>query len=414
MKFISFSSIFFFALFLSACIPPNTIKNVDQNKSSEEPKSSGNIAGDFFFYPSTIRPVVPYYKYSCEPTPIGRGVDDGFFSLEVYNDRLYSGGFGYANHFNPSVRTPMLFSFPAWQVASPGLATTESVCEMREFRGMLYANTEQGGKIYRTADGKNWQEVFQNGSVGCVLRQYGEYLYATIHNGALGRGGKIFRSKSGNIGSWQKVFDDTGTQTDHMMKELIVFNGTLYALSVNRINSIGGYFTTKTGNLGDWKWHRVYDNEKSIRLFKGLVRTTLPNKGLWMTSTAAYSGGSDSAVWLGTQANASYPHLTLKKIKSFPGNSHLGELLEHEGNLFVTVTKEWKGRTGGASVWMLPAGDIAGTSWKQICYFPRETESWNLAVYRGMLYVTTKQDQHEGYNGSRGNVYRIKKTLTYK
>jgi len=323
-------------------------------------------------------------KYSC--SPVGNGLDDGFFSLEVFKGKLYAGGFGYN-------KKPSLFSYPSWQVVKPGLVITESVCDMREFKGYLYANTELDGKIYRSSNGNNWQQVFKDGSIGCVLREYKGYLYATIHKGVLAKGGKIYRTANGT--NWEKVFD-SGTVNDHRMKELIVFNDVLYALSINNSNKVGGYFTTTNGT--NWTWHPV----GNVRLFKGMVlpaTSQITPKGLWMTSTAANSNGGPSGLWV-LQNDHKLVH-----IKDFPGNTHLGELIMFNNHIFFTATKQWKGKQGGASLWM--SGKDA-TQWTQVCTF-RETEAWNLAIYNKQLYITTKQD---GGKGALGKVYRFNTITT--
>ncbi len=313
------------------------------------------------------------YEYSC--TSIGNGLDDGFFSLEVYMNKLYAGGFGYKGKH-------AMFRYPEWEVVNPGITVTESVCDMREFKGYLYANTESNGEIYRTADGENWIKVFAgDGRIGCVLRELNGYLYAAIHSSAITSNGKIYRSFDGL--QWEVVYD-SGAK-DEYMKEIIVFNGTLFAFYVDKTTGVGGYFTSPEGI--NWTRHEL----GQLRLFKGLVW----NGELWAGSSAAYTLSGKSGVW-------KYDGQTFVNVAEIDGYSHIGELLSHDGNLFATATKEWKGYQGEAA--LLLSRD-KGKHWERACTFS-ETEAWNIAEFEGDLYVTTKQ--HHG-NGQAGKVYKLEK-----
>jgi hypothetical protein len=313
--------------------------------------------------------------YSC--TPIGTGLDDGFFSLESYNGKLYAGGFGYRNK-------KAIYRYPAWEIVHPGFTVTESVCDLREFKGHLYANTESDGEIYRTADGENWQKVFSDhGQIGCVLRVHNGYLYATVHSSAFSSNGKIYRSPDGI--QWQQVYD-SGPHDDYM-KEIIVFNDILFAFYINKTTGIGGYFTSVDGM--SWIRHEL----GQLRLFKALIW----NNEFWASSSAEYTLSGKSGIW-------KYDGQTFQNVAEINGYSHIGELLNYKTVLFATATREWKGHQGGAA---LLASPDKGITWQKICSFP-ETESWNLAEFEDELYITTKQ---HNANGTSGSVYKLQNKL---
>jgi hypothetical protein len=309
--------------------------------------------------------------YSC--TPIGTGLDDGFFSLESFQGKLYAGGFGYQ-------KKQAIYRYPEWEVVHPGLVVTESVCDLREFKGHLYANTESDGEIYRSVDGENWQNVFSgHGQIGCVLREHDGYLYATMHSSAFSSNGKIYRSADGI--EWQNVYD-SGTSDDYM-KEIIAFNDLLFAFYINKTTGIGGYFTSADGT--HWIRHEL----GQLRLFKALIW----NNELWASASAEYTLSGTSGIW-------KYNGKTFRNVAEISGYSHIGELLNYQTILFATATREWKGEQGGAA---LLASHDRGLTWEEICNF-RETESWNLAAFEGELYITTKQ---HNANGTSGSVYKL-------
>ncbi len=310
-------------------------------------------------------------SYSC--TPIGTGLDDGFFSLESFKGKLYAGGFGYR-------KRKAMYRYPAWEVVNPGLTVTESVCDLREFKGYLYANTESDGEIYRTADGDNWQKVFSDrGQIGCVLREHHDYLYATMHSSAFSSNGKIYRSTDGI--EWQKVYD-SGTSDDYM-KEIIVFNDVIFAFYIDKTTGTGGYFTSVDGL--NWIRHEL----GQLRLFKALIW----NNELWASASAEYTLSGKSGIW-------KYDGQSFQNVAEISGYSHIGELLDYKSVLFATATREWKGNQGGAA---LLASPDKGITWEQICSFP-ETESWNLTEFEDELYITTKQ---HNANGTAGRVYKL-------
>lgn len=311
------------------------------------------------------------YDYSCEP--VGTGLDDGFFSLETFQGKLYAGAFGYRER-------AAIFRYPDWEVVTPGFTVSESVCDLREFQGQLYANTESDGRIYRSIDGSSWELVFEGqGMIGCVLREYNGHLYATIHSSATGDRGKIFRSADGL--RWQKVYDSG--DADDYMKELIVYDGVLFGFYVDKTTGFGGYLTTRDG----LNWHR--NPLGQVRLFKAHVW----GNELWASATTDYTQEGKSGIW-------KYDGTTFVNITDIEGYSHVGELIDYWGMLFATATRKWKGFGGGGA--LLVSTD-QGVSWRTACVFP-ETEAWNIAEFRGELYVTTKQ--HLG-NGKFGRLYRV-------
>ena len=99
-------------------------------------------------------------------------------------------------------------------------------------------NSNDGGAIYRTRDGKNWQLVFQTkptdafGVVGVedMIVYQGDLYAATAYTeGTDLYGTQIWRSSTGNPGSWVQIGDNAslqGTWPDR--GSLGVFKGDLY------------------------------------------------------------------------------------------------------------------------------------------------------------------------------------------
>lgn len=315
------------------------------------------------------------FNYACEE--IGKGVDEGFFSMEVFKDQLYIGGFGYK-------KKPSLFRYPTWEVVSPGLVTSESVCDMREFKGYLYANTEQDGYVYRSADGTTWQKVFDDeGGIGCVLREYQDKLYATITAGGTRKGGKIYRSGDGL--NWEVVYNTYGKASEDMIKDLIEYKGVFYAFYFDGASGKSGYLKSTDGK----NWQRK--ELGYVRLFKALIW----NDQLY----ASMSPYPDSP-------NNNKPGLWKMEGDSFveqgnlPEFKHFGDIVMYDQAIFGAASKKWKSFEGGGSLVM---SVDEGKTWQKACEF-KETEAWNVVVYKNELFVSTKQ------TGGGGKVYKVKKT----
>lgn len=118
------------------------------------------------------------------------------------------------------------------------------------YQGNLYlctTNWNDGGQIFRTEDGKHWQQVFQitpSGgfsvfAVEDMMEYKGDLYAATVFANSdwTDWGAQIWRSHSGKPGTWEKITDDADWLTVYPERGTFgAFNGQLYFL-----NSYGLY-----------------------------------------------------------------------------------------------------------------------------------------------------------------------------
>lgn len=122
------------------------------------------------------------------------------------------------------------------------------------YGGQLYAgtwnwnsatNSSTGGQIWRSADGTHWTRLISAGfgaaANGEIFRfaEFNGALYATTWSYSEGRGGEIWRSTTGNSGSWTRVVNNGfGDPNNVVALSLAVFDGALYAGTLN--TAVGG------------------------------------------------------------------------------------------------------------------------------------------------------------------------------
>ena len=318
----------------------------------------------------------PDLDYTCES--IGTNdYGDGFFTLAEFNGKLYAGLFGYGLE-----NVSMLYSYPAWQITSPGLTgISESVCAMQEFNGMLYANTESSGDIFRSHDGSNWTRVSdgRNGSIGCGMTVFDGRLYAINYRNSDSSHGLIMRSPDG--ANWSTVYD-SGSASMYL-REIIAYGDKIYAFAILEDSNSGRMFSSVNG--ADWDIVEVPN-----RYFRGHVW----NGYLWLGSVRDAGSSGEVAVWR-------YDGSTFTRAVS-GDRKYFTNIKDLDGHLFASTSNGWKTDPGPSSLWVSPDGM---TQWRQICEFDR-TAVWSMAVVDSTLYLGTWQ------YGSNGRVYRVVRSET--
>ena len=298
------------------------------------------------------------HSYEC--AAVGSAGPDGFFALHGYQGKLYAGLFGYGMEGQS-----MVYSYPPYQLTSPGLTgISESVCAMTEFDGWLYANTESSADIFRTADGSNWERVFDGpgSSIGCGLEALDDWLYAVQYSNGAGDHGVILRSSDGT--SWSTVFD-SGSQSLYI-REITSHAGTLHAFAVDEDTSQGYRISSTNGT--DWT-----TTTTPSRIFRGHSHDGY----LWLASTDRGSSGA-SGVWRFDGSQMDQVHQASKR--------YVTEITHFDGALFAGTSDGWKEDEGTSSLLM----SRDGSTWETVCTFP-ELAAWSIAVSGDHLYVGTWQ-----------------------
>jgi len=199
-------------------------------------------------------------------------------SLEVLNGRLYAGT------SNPTHGARIFRSSDGvtWTpVTQPGFGISHdsappSILDLTVFNGQLYASTGRGdgpGQIWRAPDGVTWAPMVINGFGDpdtvdiTALATYDGKLYAGVTN--LISGAQVWRSYSGDSGSWTQVAPGAPGTTVAGVTGLAVFDGALYAAvesdapaqiwrgsgiswTVVISDGFGNSLTTSTGGMAEY------------------------------------------------------------------------------------------------------------------------------------------------------------------
>ncbi len=154
------------------------------------------------------------------------------------------------------------------------------------FNGYLYVAQSNGGVtdeayIYRTADGVAWSaSVIPDGfgdanNVRIVdLKTVNGYLYATTFN--LVTGTEVWRSQTGDPGSWNQVVDTGFGDANNLTAGIDTYNGSLYAGTTNVITG-AEIWASPDGSLGSWTQIGV-DGLNPIEMNYGIAMS-VPFKG---------------------------------------------------------------------------------------------------------------------------------------
>jgi uncharacterized protein YjiK len=352
-------------------------------------------------------PIVPGWE-QINLNGFGDADNWGAWSLGVFSDTLYVSTGNYV-----SGTEVYRFVSNSWeQVVSGGFGdnTNLGVDWFAKFNGDLYAatwNGGSGGQIWRssTGDSGSWEQVMDNGFGDAVnvevmtLAPFKGHLYAGTWSGDTDvHGGEVWRSDTGDNGSWTQVVSDTvfGGSDNVAIMSFEVFDGYLYAVTSNG-NTGGEVWRTDNGIT----WTQVYtdgfgnaDNARlvSLEVFDGQLYAGTHNQEtggeIWRTS--------DGTTW----ERVIYG--------GFDGvdNRRIASLVVFDGNLyaftgnFVTGPEVWRSPTGDSEDWDRIAdigfggGDCNRLYWDNVA-----------SVAGGRLYIGTTSSEGVG-----GRVWR--KTIT--
>lgn len=173
-------------------------------------------------------------------------------SLANFNGMLYSGT------DNPSTGAQLWRNsadtagqWSALTVNGFGDPNNGGIDHLLVFNGQLYAgtwnwnettNSSLGGQVWRSATGTEWTRVVNNGfgdvNNGEIVRfaDFGGHIYAATWSYATERGAEIWRSATGDAGSWSRVVaNGFGDSKNEAIISMAVFDGHLYAGASNSV-----------------------------------------------------------------------------------------------------------------------------------------------------------------------------------
>jgi streptogramin lyase len=281
-------------------------------------------------------------------------------TIRPFNGQLYAG----AGDWAYGAQVWRTADGTTWNlVTTPGEglgAFSGVILGMIEFGGQFYVGTGWGGsppEIWRTSNGTDWEQVMvsTNGDAASVsaFAVFENKLYAALPDGSEDGGVAIYRSSSGNEGSWlPNLTHGGGDVRNTNIKDFALFNNQLYAVGDN--TSTGAFVWRYDGS----SWTQVntpgfddttQNNAQSIAVFNDTLYVgTFCYQPL---CTAGYEGAIYKSI------NGTDWSLVVTGFEQ-AGYGDVTSLYAFDGALFAAVA----GRSEGNTIWRT----MDGTSWQQV------------------------------------------------
>jgi len=292
----------------------------------------------------------------------------------------------------------------------------EDTFEVAVFDGQLYLGMEAddlyGARVWRTKAGvtvarnqSDWEQVVDD-AFGDVsnndhmdsLEPFEGYLYASTAQKSANRDGtEVWRSSTGNLGSWVQVNDDgfgiTNARYNENFKDMAVFtvDGTSWLCGGTVNTLVGAQVWCTDGSLKDGgpklSWvQKNQDGFGDARYVK--VWSTGLMSGYLYAGTECYSGGAcPGTVWR-TDGTADDTRWQWTKVFTATANNRVDIIGPYDGYLYIGFdggngTEVWRSSTGDAGTWSQVNSDGFGDPNNGRVIVDAAT------VYNGALYLAT-------------------------
>ena len=337
----------------------------------------------------------------------GRPWNSIALSLAPFGEQLYAGT--YDNSGKGAQIWRMDKSGDWQQVMNGGFGDTMNagIDHIAEFKGSLYAGiwnanlttgASAGGQIWRSADGKNWDKVVDAGfgdptnSEVYRFAVFGDQVYAGTWSNTTVHGGEIWRSSTGDSGSWTRVVTNGfNGDTNNSSSTFEVFNGFLYADTYN--NTTGGEVWRSSNGT---TWNQVNTDgfgTANNRTISALATT----EGRLYAGTRGKPGAGGAQIWRCQVCDGSD---WAKVVDNGFGNADTqmsaglevanGRLHFVVGNA-VTGMEVWRTATGDSGAWEQIGLAGFGDSNNAQPYWDN-----SLAVFDNRLFIGTNNSANGG------------------
>jgi len=365
--------------------------------------------------PSRAQRVVPFgtdhlrttFEVAVNPTLRGFASDGAFWNVPVSFD-----GYLYDAVADGELGLQVIRSADGenWKFASmpmPGDTRYNGLWAAFVYYDHLYLSLNQDrcadpsiqtpGLIVRTANGKDWEQVFKTSEVAGLTNQTGQFgvfngmLYCATPVGFNQTGtAQIFRSRTGNRGTWQLATPAFGNNTD-FTSQLTSFEGHAYLSSHDKYGmhiwrSEDGASWQKVAQdvLNDPKYTNWWGSNPVV--FNDYLYIGTNPWFFWLFDPSKYSGGQiyrsrDGVHW----------ELVVKKGFGNPDPSGIDILIVYQDALYAfsvdlapynwsaSTTYVYSSRTGNARDWVKVNTDGMGPN-------TMVTKS-DFAIFKDTLYI---------------------------
>jgi hypothetical protein len=270
-----------------------------------------------------------------------------------------------------------------------GNGNNQSIEALEVFNDNLYAeatNYAEGTSIWRSIDGTAWTQMTSpgfdsaygaNNPIVFDMATFKDQLYAGTGNWqSTPTAGQIWRSANGT--DWSQVAaNGLGNPNNAGFTTFTSFNGMLYAAALNRIDG-AEIWRSSTGNNGSWK--RVASGGFGGGSAYYIITSLITFNGQLYASVEA-TPGTGAQVWRSSNGT----NWTLVSGNGFgdPNNFQTGSSVVYRGQLYVTTRND----VTGAQLWR----SSNGTTWRQVVGNGfddiNNIKIESLTTYAGALYA---------------------------
>jgi sugar lactone lactonase YvrE len=320
------------------------------------------------------------------------------------------GGLLFAGTFNSASNGAQIWKTDSglnWTPAiAPGFGITRNIGlnHLKPFNNQLYAgvrNDTDGASIYRTSDGSTWTPVVTAGFTDTMnasvyrFEVFNGQIYAGTGIFTNTHGAEIWRSPSGDAGSWSLVVTNGfGDVNNYIMRTSAVYNGYLYYgtqnVNTTTFNTTTGgiVIRSSTGNSGDWAKVTV-DGFGDINNY---TVSGLASFGGYLYASTTRWDVSGVQVWRCQTCDGSDWAKVVDNGFGNPNNYGISNLQSFNGQIYlvtgngVTGLEVWRSTTGNSGEWtQLSAGGF-GNSNNSSPYYN------NVIIHNSALYVGTQNN----------------------
>jgi hypothetical protein len=276
-------------------------------------------------------------------------------------------------------------SQPGWEQSNAsgfGAAANYAIGALDVFNGRMYAGTwnQSGAQVWRSADGANWSTFNPGWSASQVAAYdtlvFGPHLYlATADAG--GSGGEIWRTDGS---TWTRVVADGFGDADNAKVSALAACGPDIFAATGNLATGAQIWRSATGDSGSWKrvlvpgldTAGVIEEDVTLVAYRGDLYA-----GLSRVRGSAYRG----ELWRGAACMTWAPVFT--DGLGYAANSAIPALAEFQGELYMGVSND----VTGGQVWR----SANGSHWTPVFLdglgHKNNTRPHGLIPYQHRLYV---------------------------
>jgi hypothetical protein len=314
----------------------------------------------------------------------GSGPSDMNAPVDVAVDKAYN---VYVTDMNDHRISKFALGVPDWQQVNLNGFTdiyNNRITALDSFNGYLYAgtdNTNTGSQIWSQNNGTNWNKVAPDGfgklanrAIDDLVEFKGNLYAATWSNTT--NGGEIWRSSNPGLLTWTDVITSGFGNTNNTdVVKLTVFSNTLYAATWSSVTTHGTeVWRSSSGNKGSWT--NVVPNGWGDPINEGVNASAIYSGSLYM-GTENYDSELDTTngaqIWRTTDGENWDP----VTVNGFNDPMNVGvSALEPFGNYLYAVAYSYNYSVEGNQIWRCHKCD--GTDWYQIM-----DNGWGVSARQG-------------------------------